>query len=376
MSTRNRVFVWLLNLEEYTIPELAQRSGVNEQTVRSVLKRLKSDVVEEVDEPRGAEKRSPGGQSKRHRLTAHGRDVLRAHLQGQRESLDAVVTSGDSAVVPTNLGLALDVAREALVSLDKLSPPDHRDRDVLLHSAREALTGAHFVLREQQVRFAATPAPAWLSESRTSVNQLNAALEAQSRPPEAEVVHDPSTPVRRWEDRVQAQLFAEMQDAFSRMSSAASAHDDPLTASLEGVRELTAGEMSSQSPHVPSIVFCSPDDTLSQALRSLTDYALEVLPVIDGQTQVGTVRADILGSVLQEPSLLFEPVGSIMSTGDWPVLDVSARMPEILESMRGGVKRALVQREQQLVGVVTAKDVRQNWSAHLLRASAVESVDE
>jgi predicted transcriptional regulator len=139
---------------------------------------------------------------------------------------------------------------------------------------------------------------------------------------------------------------------------------------------LTAGEMSNRSLHVPSIVSCSPDDTLGQALRWLTDYALEVLPVIEGQTQVGTVRADIVGSVLQEPSLLFEPVGSVMSTGDWPVLDANARMPEIVASMRGGVERALVQREQQLVGVVTAKDVRQTLSAHLLRTRGARSVDE
>jgi predicted transcriptional regulator len=297
-------------------------------------------------------------------------------LREQRESLDAVVATGGSTAVPTNLALALNVAREALDALAKLPASDDRDRDVLLHSAREAVRGARFVLRQQQERFAATTAPAWLEQSQTSVRQLNTELEEEACTPAAVVVLDQLEPSRRKGDLERATLIAKMKDAISRMSSAPYVHHDTLSVSLEGMMTLTAGEMSNRSLHVPSIVSCSPDDTLGQALRWLTDYALEVLPVIEGQTQVGTVRADIVGSVLQEPSLLFEPVGSVMSTGDWPVLDANARMPEIVASMRGGVERALVQREQQLVGVVTAKDVRQTLSAHLLRTRGARSVDE
>lgn len=121
---------------------------------------------------------------------------------------------------------------------------------------------------------------------------------------------------------------------------------------------LTAGDMLDRKDGgAPSLVAVTPDTPTREALALITDHDISQLPVCEHDQCVGSLsEATLMARVIEDPSLLEQPVAALM---DAPLPDVDSAVPMtgIGRMLTRQTPAVLVRRDGRLAGIITRYDV-------------------
>lgn len=106
------------------------------------------------------------------------------------------------------------------------------------------------------------------------------------------------------------------------------------------------------------VVHVAPDATVAQALRTMIDHDIGSVVIAEGASAVGVfTERDLTKRILDDPELLDRKVREVMSS---PVTTVDPD-DEVVFVFRlvteNGIRRLPVVQEDQLVGIVTERDL-------------------
>jgi cystathionine beta-synthase len=109
----------------------------------------------------------------------------------------------------------------------------------------------------------------------------------------------------------------------------------------------------------PAVVSVAPGATVRQALRLMTQHDVSQLPVMDGDSCVGSVSDwSLSAKSLENTKLLDATVGDVMEA-PFPVVDAGQSVDAIAKLLSKANPAVLVRGAGRLVGIVTRSDVLQ-----------------
>ncbi len=129
--------------------------------------------------------------------------------------------------------------------------------------------------------------------------------------------------------------------------------------------------MTHHGRRVPNVVWVSSDDTVGRAIEVLREHDISQLPVVRPpmsepiaiQAIVGSIQErTLLDRLYENPDVLGSKVTTIMD-GPFNLVDSSEEIERIFPLFGSGAPAVLVQREGELVGVVTRADLLE-FAAH------------
>lgn len=123
-------------------------------------------------------------------------------------------------------------------------------------------------------------------------------------------------------------------------------------------QRITAGLISeTKDQGAPAeLIFCAPDEVVSEALRKMDEAGVTQIPVLDGHTSVGSLReSHILAKLLQNRELLEGKVSDIMDKS-FPVVEVDANLSEIKAKLQKH-PAVLIEDFKRITGIITRSDV-------------------
>jgi cystathionine beta-synthase len=104
------------------------------------------------------------------------------------------------------------------------------------------------------------------------------------------------------------------------------------------------------------VLFVSPADLVSDAVKKMSDYSVTQIPVLLENTSVGSLRESrVLSRLLENRDLLNSPVSEIMDDS-FPVVDVDARLEEIKLQLQKS-PAVLLEDFKRITGIITRSDV-------------------
>jgi hypothetical protein len=177
MSSKYRIFASLLHSDQFTVGSLADASGENPHTVRTVLSRCKDRFA--ISETRPLEAKR-GGQWKVYRISPRGKDLIRAELSAAFGTLPPDHTAGISMQHEAP-PLLLSAAAEHINALEN-APPEGAATEFLVDTARRYLNLAKREVRELH------------PDSRAHAEQTLLSLEKRLADYRSEIRHDTSSP--------------------------------------------------------------------------------------------------------------------------------------------------------------------------------------
>jgi len=134
MSERQKILAGMLERPEFTVPELAKRTGTKKKTVYSVIGTVRDWIAEVGQEDTGG----PGGRVKRYRLR---QDKAREALKEVRQLYREVRQTTPSSLEPTLLPVGLESAWTTLI-YELPSAETSEEKDRMLDLARWSLDAA------------------------------------------------------------------------------------------------------------------------------------------------------------------------------------------------------------------------------------------
>ena len=111
---------------------------------------------------------------------------------------------------------------------------------------------------------------------------------------------------------------------------------------LESTPDFTAQEILGTRREASSMISVSPDDTLAETIRRMTEHGISQLPVMEGDEVVGSVtEAGILHRLIEDPHAREEPVRSVMGE-PFPIVSPSAPLTLLTSYLEEGAGAVLV----------------------------------
>lgn len=123
-------------------------------------------------------------------------------------------------------------------------------------------------------------------------------------------------------------------------------------------QRITAGLISeTKNSGAPAeLVFCSPDELVSEALTKMDQAGVTQIPVIDDNASVGSLReSHVLAKLLQDRDLLDGKVADIMDKS-FPVVEVDTSISEIKTKLQKH-PAVLIEDFKRITGIITRSDV-------------------
>jgi cystathionine beta-synthase len=123
-------------------------------------------------------------------------------------------------------------------------------------------------------------------------------------------------------------------------------------------QRITAGLIAeTKSAGAPTqLIFASPDETVSEALKKMTDLSITQIPVLENNTSVGSLReSQILTKLLENRDLLNARVSEIMDKS-FPIVDVDTGSNEIKRKLQKS-PAVLIEDFKRITGIITRADV-------------------
>lgn len=123
-------------------------------------------------------------------------------------------------------------------------------------------------------------------------------------------------------------------------------------------QRITAGLISETKDQgsPAELIFCAPDEVVSEALRKMDEAGVTQIPVLEGHTSVGSLReSHILAKLLQNRELLEGKVSDIMDKS-FPVVEVDANLSEIKAKLQKH-PAVLIEDFKRITGIITRSDV-------------------
>ena len=105
-----------------------------------------------------------------------------------------------------------------------------------------------------------------------------------------------------------------------------------------------------------SLVFVSPDDSVSSALQLMTDSGVTQIPVLEENRSVGSLReSHVLAKLLKDRELLNGKVAGIMDKS-FPVVEMDTSITEIRSKLQKS-PAVLIEDFKRITGIITRSDV-------------------
>ena len=123
-------------------------------------------------------------------------------------------------------------------------------------------------------------------------------------------------------------------------------------------QRMTAGLIIETKPQnlLQNLVFVSPTDTVSAALKMMSESGVTQLPVLDEQKSVGSLRESrVLAKLLANSNLANSKVSEIMDES-FPVVDVDASLAKIKPKLQK-FPAILIEEFGRITGIITRSDV-------------------
>lgn len=123
-------------------------------------------------------------------------------------------------------------------------------------------------------------------------------------------------------------------------------------------QRITAGLIAeTKSAGAPTqLIFASPDETVSDALKKMTDLSITQIPVLENNGSVGSLReSQILTKLLENRDLLNAKVSEIMDKS-FPIVDVDTGSNEIKKKLQKS-PAVLIEDFKRITGIITRADV-------------------
>ena len=109
----------------------------------------------------------------------------------------------------------------------------------------------------------------------------------------------------------------------------------------------------------PPLVSVAPSAAVRQALNLMTTWGVSTLPVLEnGECRGALVEASLMTRALDTPALLDRPVREVMEA-PFPVVDAGYPVDRLLPTLSRESPAALVQRDGELIGIVSRYDLLQ-----------------
>jgi cystathionine beta-synthase len=117
--------------------------------------------------------------------------------------------------------------------------------------------------------------------------------------------------------------------------------------------------VTSKGSEAPELVTVNPTTPLRVALSAMTSYDVGQLPVVDDGACVGSLsEAELMGAIIEDPSLLDRPVEVLMEA-PYPVVEMHKAADEVTKLLSRSNAAVLVKEGGALKGIVTRYDVVQ-----------------
>jgi cystathionine beta-synthase len=123
--------------------------------------------------------------------------------------------------------------------------------------------------------------------------------------------------------------------------------------------KITARYVMESKGNTPGrMIAIDPDTTVRKALDLIREHDVSQIPVLRDGASVGAVYdAELMTRVMEEPSVVDAPVGSVMSPG-FPIVSIDAGIDEVVRWMTTKRNAAvLIEEEEKLHGILTRYDV-------------------
>jgi len=123
-------------------------------------------------------------------------------------------------------------------------------------------------------------------------------------------------------------------------------------------QKMTAGLISgTKKPQAPKdLVFVAPTDTVAVALEKMDELGLTQLPVIEGESCVGSLRENrVLAKVVRDRALLDSRVSEVMESS-FPIVDVDASSNEVMRRLQTS-PAVLVEEYGRITSIITRHDI-------------------
>lgn len=123
-------------------------------------------------------------------------------------------------------------------------------------------------------------------------------------------------------------------------------------------QRITAGLIAeTKDPSSPgSLIFVSPDETVSAALSKMNESGITQIPVLEDNRSVGSLRESrVLAKLLDDRALLESKVSEVMEES-FPVLDVDTSLNEIKAKLHQS-PAVLIEDFKRITGIITRSDV-------------------
>jgi cystathionine beta-synthase len=123
---------------------------------------------------------------------------------------------------------------------------------------------------------------------------------------------------------------------------------------------MTLGQLlGAKDGEAPAVVFVTPGTTVRQALRLMSLHDVSQLPVMDGESCVGSVSDWSLSAKSLENTKLLDATVSDVMEAPFPVVDATQSVDAIAKLLSKSNPAVLVRGAGRLVGIVTRSDVLQ-----------------
>ncbi len=128
---------------------------------------------------------------------------------------------------------------------------------------------------------------------------------------------------------------------------------------LDAPRPTVADLLKRRSAGAPELVQVAPAAQVRQALNLMSTFGVSQLPVIDGDTCVGSlVENTLMTAALAEPTLLDRAVRDVMEA-PFPTVDAATTLDRLAPTLTRETPAALVTEQGKLAGIVSRYDLLQ-----------------
>ncbi len=121
---------------------------------------------------------------------------------------------------------------------------------------------------------------------------------------------------------------------------------------------MTVGDMLDRKDGgAPALVWVAPETSTRDALSLITLHDISHLPVCRDNECVGSLNeASLMARVIEDPTILDRPVSTLME-GPFPQVDAHALLSGVGRLLTRQTPAVLIQRDDQLAGIITRYDV-------------------
>jgi cystathionine beta-synthase len=123
----------------------------------------------------------------------------------------------------------------------------------------------------------------------------------------------------------------------------------------------TVGDVLAGKKDFPSLLFLSPQDRLIKAISIFREFDISQVPVLEGKKAVGSLNEVSLMRFLHNGSDAESKVSSVMGS-PLPVMAERTDVSEAYRVLLSGAAAIVVEREGDVVGLITRSDLVDYWS--------------